>query len=322
MSSRLRAARSLCILAGGLLLTLSLVAAAESGVVYLDQSRALAGLGGGDGPGFPITLHRPGRYALSGDLEVAGADSTAIEVHASDVSIDLAGFEIRGPVTCRGKPVRGCTHRGRGDGVHGIGRADRVAVRGGTITGMGDDGVDLLGHGARVDSLLVRANAGAGIRVGIKARVRDSAADRNGSFGIGAGGDSTLKANRAHGNRGFGIGAHNASLVEGCVSYENGSHGFFGGAAGRFVNSSALDNGGDGFRAGNASSIEGNTINFNAGWAIRLTRFGRYSGNRMTGNRLGAAAQGIDQGANICDGTPRCTPSSGDSDHPARLAER
>ena len=316
--------RSALVLAMALWCWPSLAASSANGPpILVDQALAVrGGLGRADSPGFPIVIDRPGHYVLAGDLVVDGPDRTAIEVRASDVVLDLAGYEIRGPVKCMGEPVRACSAKGRGDGVHARQSAERVFVRGGTIRGMGDDGLDLQGHGARVESVLTRSNGDAGIRVGIQALVRESAADGNGGFGIAAGGDSTLKANRAHANRGFGIGAANASLVKGCVSFENGSHGFFGGAAGRFVDSSALDNGGDGFRAGNASSIEGNTINFNEGWAIKLTRFGRYSGNRMTGNRLGAAAAGIDQGANVCRVQPGCADTRPLEATPARLAER
>lgn len=296
---------------------------AEGPSLTIDQARAQrGGAGDGDRPGFPVTIDRPGRYVLTGDLVLEDADVTAIEVKVSDVVVDLAGFEIRGPVECEGSPVRRCSSKGQGDGVRAGPGAERVTVRGGTISGMGSDGVELAGHGSRVESVVTRSNAGAGIRVGIKARIRDSAADRNGAFGIAAGGDSTLKANRAQGNRGFGIGASNASVVDGCVSIANGSHGFYGGAAGRFMNSSSIENGGDGFRAGNATSIEGNTINFNAGWAIKLTRFGRYSGNRMTGNRLGAAEQGMDQGANLCDGRPDCSKATSRVQDQPRIARQ
>src|SRR5437867_11366604 len=79
---------------------------AVDGVVLIDQSRALAGnITPGDAPGFPVTISRTGSYALSGNLTVPNANTTAIVVNADDVAIDLNGFSIIGPVVCKGSPV-------------------------------------------------------------------------------------------------------------------------------------------------------------------------------------------------------------------------
>src|SRR5438128_5729077 len=68
---------------------------AVDGVVLIDQNRALAGsVTFGDAPGFPVTLSQPGSYRLSGNLTVPDANTTAIEVTANNVTIDLNGFSI------------------------------------------------------------------------------------------------------------------------------------------------------------------------------------------------------------------------------------
>src|SRR3954466_9962513 len=78
----------------------SFSAFAVDGVVLLNQSTALAGLGGCDTPGFPIIICNPGSYRLSGNLTVPDANTTAIALFADNVTIDLNGFSISGPVTC------------------------------------------------------------------------------------------------------------------------------------------------------------------------------------------------------------------------------
>src|SRR2546428_10232429 len=74
---------------------------AVDGVVLIDQNRALAGgVTPGDAPGFPVTLSVAGSYRLSGNLTVPDANTSAIQVTADNVTIDLNGFTILGPVVC------------------------------------------------------------------------------------------------------------------------------------------------------------------------------------------------------------------------------
>lgn len=77
----------------------------QAQVVALDQSKALAGnITPGDAPGFPISINRPGSYRLTGAITTAAANEIAVEVNARDVTLDLAGFTIKGPVTCSATP--------------------------------------------------------------------------------------------------------------------------------------------------------------------------------------------------------------------------
>ena len=47
--------------------------------------------------GFPYKIANPGSYRSSGNLVVKAADTTAINIDASNVTIDLNGFSIMGP---------------------------------------------------------------------------------------------------------------------------------------------------------------------------------------------------------------------------------
>src|SRR6266567_2659981 len=92
---------------------------AVDGVVLINQSSALAGnVTPGDAPGFPVTISVAGSYRLSGNLTVPDANTTAIEITADDVTIDLNGFSIIGPTVCSGgPPVTSCSPTGSGAGI-------------------------------------------------------------------------------------------------------------------------------------------------------------------------------------------------------------
>src|ERR1700729_54043 len=84
-----------------LLFVASALSYAVDGVVLIDQNHALAGnVTPGDAPGFPITISQPGSYKLAGNLTIGDKDTGAIEITANDVTIDLGGFSITGPITC------------------------------------------------------------------------------------------------------------------------------------------------------------------------------------------------------------------------------
>ncbi len=62
---------------------------AAAGVIEINQAIVEA-----DG-GFPYVISEPGSYILTGNLSVPDGDTTAIEVRADDVTLDLNGFTIQ-----------------------------------------------------------------------------------------------------------------------------------------------------------------------------------------------------------------------------------
>ena len=110
---------------------------AVDGVVLINRNVALAGLGGCDSPGFPVTICQAGSYKLSGNLTVPDKDTTAIQITSSSVSLDLNGFAITGPGTCGRHACLG----GAGDGVNVNGSLTNVKIANGVITGVGHDAV-------------------------------------------------------------------------------------------------------------------------------------------------------------------------------------
>lgn len=115
-------------------LALCTVAAALAGGA---QAQTVIG-GGKTAPTFPIVISQPGSYKLAANLLVpAGVDG--IVVSASDVSIDLNGYAITGPVTCSGNsgPASVVCTSSSSRGITSVGDTYRLAVRGGSVGGFG-----------------------------------------------------------------------------------------------------------------------------------------------------------------------------------------
>ena len=107
-------------------LLFSVSAFAVDGVVLINQASVVAA------GGFPYQINNSGSYRLSGNLTVpSGANGIAI--NADNVTVDLNGFSITGPVTCTGIPVTACTGTA-GNGVTIT--ANDVTVKNGVVSGM------------------------------------------------------------------------------------------------------------------------------------------------------------------------------------------
>jgi hypothetical protein len=180
----------------------SLHAAAD--VIFIDQNAATAGsVTPGDSPGFPVVISQSGSYRLTSNLTVPDENTTAIQITAGSVTLDLKGFSIIGPVICKGGPTT-CPAPGTGSGVQVIGTpADGprgVRILNGSVHGMGLMGVQLTGGGSFVERVTAYSNAGGGMAVA--GQVLESAATLNGSFGILAG---TVRHCNSSENAGDGI---------------------------------------------------------------------------------------------------------------------
>jgi len=249
-------------------------AAAVDGVILIDQNKALAGnLTPGDGPGFPVTISRSGSYRLAGDLTVPDADTTAIDITtaASDVTIDLNGFSIVGPVICNGvaNPPTSCAPVpassdifGPGTGIRGApGRS--ITIRNGTIRGMGRHGIFIF-------------NAP-------QSRIEGVAVMGNGAVGI-FGGLSTIVDNIVEGNLGDAI-AFNQGLVRGNNIRRNGGNGVV--------------------STGIGGIITANNVYRNGGAGLSSLANSPYSFNNLDNNFGGfvsPAASGNNVGHNSCNG--------------------
>ena len=231
---------------------------AVDGVVLIDQNSALAGyVTSADAPGFPVTISQSGSYRLSGNLTVPDLNTTAIQITADFVTLDLNGFSIIGPAVCAGSPMK-CSAPGKGTGVQAAGDEPfgprGVRVLNGSVRGMGLMGIWMTGDGSFVSRVNVDSNAGGGMSVA--GSVIESAASHNGSFGIIG---ITVRDSTAVQNLGDGIILATGGVATGNSSSSNGGYGLyvqFGTATGNalFVNKSF------GISALCPSSIVGNTV--------------------------------------------------------------
>lgn len=166
---------------------------ASDGTIEINAAKAAAGgVTPGDTQGLPVTLSLPGSYRLTGNLSFADPDTNAIEISASEVTLDLGGFGISG---CASLPCPA------GAGIGVVSSADGVTVKNGRVSRMGADGIALQSR-ARVEDVDVTGNAGSGITA-LQGSVRRVSSTGNGGYGVilGAGllEDSELSGNGAYG---------------------------------------------------------------------------------------------------------------------------
>jgi len=141
----------------------------------------------GDAAGYPVTIDRPGSYRLTGSLETVDVNQTLIEITVSDVSIDLNGFSLSGPVTCSGIP-NACSAIGSGIGIAISTDTSSISIANGTIRGMGESGIELFGFESLIENLRFVENRQYGLLIGGQGNiVRNVIATRNG-VGINNGG--------------------------------------------------------------------------------------------------------------------------------------
>jgi hypothetical protein len=197
---------------------------APDGAILISQTTVLGGLAG-DGFGLPITITQPGLYRLTSNIVVPDANTTAIQIIASHVTLDLNGFSILGPTVCifeGGSPwVTSCSPTGTGIGVSSDANAIGVAVRNGNVSGMGSRGIELNGLGGRVEGITASHNGFNAIRTGFASINSSNIAILNRS-GITASGAAVLVGNTATLNTllGFNVGTDTGAAFN--VSIQNG----------------------------------------------------------------------------------------------------
>jgi len=71
----------------------------------LAPSRAYAQKLVGQAKTLPIVISKSGSYKLRSNIVVPDANTTAIEIRADNVTLDLGGFSILGPTSCTVGPA-------------------------------------------------------------------------------------------------------------------------------------------------------------------------------------------------------------------------
>jgi hypothetical protein len=193
---------------------------AVDGVIEINADCAVFGCFSGDSPGYPVTIPFPGSFRLTSDLTTTDVNTTLIVVGSNQVSIDLNGFSLIGPVNCSGTSLT-CSSSGTGDGIDANNDED-VVIRNGTIRGMGDNGIRVC-RGARLENLTVAENGDRGIDALCPgARLTDLVVRENGDDGVA-----------------LGLGS---SYVTDSTVFNNGDQGVFGGFCGNVLMSGNASN--------------------------------------------------------------------------------
>jgi hypothetical protein len=250
----------------------SLSVCAGEGVVLIDQKAAMNGkVTRGDQPGFPVTISEPGSYRLMSNLIVPDAATTAVQITADDVTLDLGGFSIIGPNVCTPNPTR-CTYSGgAGIGVMAVGPPGvispaNVRVSNGTVRGMGGHGIRMMGDATAIENVQAISNGGPGLVVG-QGRVIDSVAQLN-----------------ASGAAIVGL------IVRGCTSTNN-VFGIFIRPGGVGIGNVASANAAGGLSVNNATAT-GNTANDNGDYGIDAVCPATLVANTATGNTTNIRTSG------------------------------
>src|SRR5208337_4318316 len=242
---------------------------------------------------FPIKISRPGSYRLTENLDVKGGD--AIDVLASNVTIDLNGFSIVGSSV-----------KSSGIGINAAKMAF-VKVANGSILNMAGSGLVLGGNGA-VNGVSVNGNGADGNG----SSVTENVANDNAVGGIRGSTNSTpcncrIVGNTANGNV-IGIVVADFGVITGNVADGNGSFGICGGKSSTIAGNTASSNTGPGIIGFAGSLIQGNTLMGNQSVGIQFMDDGGTGGyglNVLLGNVGGDVSGGHSQGAgntNLCSG--------------------
>ncbi len=279
--------RLLPLLVSSIAIVFTAPAAAVDGVLEINQTCAVGtGCFAGDSAGFPVLITEPGSYRLTSNLEVPNANTTAIDINASETTVDLNGFSIRGPVSCN--PIN-CNTTGTGHGIDGSNQSN-VTVSNGTVRGMGGLGVLLSGQGAHVERIQAMSNGSTGISTGSASTVTASTAILNGATGISASTASVVSRSTARANGivlgSNGIFASNYSSIIGCTSRSNKGHGFRTGRGVSVSQSAASENDGDGFNTSEGVVISQSTSSRNDGAGFDMDVRSKYRQNQSFENGL------------------------------------
>jgi hypothetical protein len=149
---------------------------AVDGQILINQSTVMAA------GGFPYKITQPGSYKLSGNLTVP-ANADGIDITADNVTLDLNGFNISGPLKCT-FAAAGVSCSGSVVGWGVFSGQNNTTVKNGSISGMANGGVDAgsgSGSGALIEEVSVSQN---GVGIAATGIVRRCTASLNRAIGI------------------------------------------------------------------------------------------------------------------------------------------
>jgi len=186
-------------------LSISMPALAVDGVIEINQAKvAIGGITLSDLPGFPATIVTAGHYRLTSNLVINEAQR-AIDIEVDNVTIDLNGFSIIGPITCQAGTNTCVPITSVRAGIDTHTGTRNITIKNGTIIGV-ESGISCYNtEGCVVSNINVNNNRAIGIRVGPKSRVSNCSIQINGGHGIQAFASSFIENNVISFNGGSGL---------------------------------------------------------------------------------------------------------------------
>jgi parallel beta-helix repeat protein len=298
---------------------------AVDGVNEINQVCAVnTGCFAGDAAGFPVTITQRGSYLLTGNLNVTASNVRAIDITGSDVTLDLNGFAITGPVTCSGAGG-GLSCGPASISGQGVAGTTRTTVRNGSVRGFSGN-LFFTSSFNRIENVTVTDSADYGIITGTDSIVSGCIATRAFGGGILASSGSVIEGNVTSGNKLDGINTVQ-STVRGNTARGNGDEGIYANAASAVIANTAITNGGDGIGVAGAATVAHNTAFANDGnqidagphgvviansvlasggdgYGLQLDSNTAFMDNTIatSGVPAGTVNGGVDQGRNTCDG--------------------
>ena len=218
-------------------------------------------------PGTPISslpfeITASGYYYLTRNLTGSTGDA-GITISASDVTLDLKGFSLRGM-------------GGSLDGVQVATGAANITIRNGAISYWGGSGIvfsfPTLATGSNIHDLHVSNNGAYGIRTGNRTIIRDVTSR-----------DNTLD----------GIFTNSSAVIQRCIVSNNGGDGIRAPLNASVTDCSVRENGGDGISAGQGSVVRGNTVSQSGGDGVQVTAASLVEQNTLYSNGLLVPGAGV-----------------------------
>lgn len=206
----------------------------------------------------PFTINSPGSYYLIKDL-TGTSGQHGITIMASDVSLDLCGFTVRGTA-------------GSLDGIYVSGAHSKIDIRNGIVQGWGGGGVNT-GSGMKVMLAMMKAE--------------------DNSYGTCTGDDTYVAYMMADNNDGDGLTLGDKCVCDGAAVCGNGAQGIEAGAQCNILNCVATLNLGGGIQVGDSNTIKECTLAGNTGVGLAAgsgctIRECTASGNSTDGIRVGS----------------------------------
>jgi parallel beta-helix repeat protein len=244
-----------------------------------------------------FVISQPGSYCLPNNI-VGESGKNGIRIDADDVTLDLAGFAMLG--------VSGSLN-----GIF-INNHLHIAIRNGSITAWGSNGLDGTSAGAaRLDDLRAEGNVGSGLIINSGSQVTNCVSGANGGVGISTSNDVLVIGCVSGGNGGHGFLLGTASTIKGCFASGNGGAGIAPSGINSLtvIDCNAHLNTGTGIAGPNRALITSSTAAENGSGGISAAASSTISNCNASGNTgvgifasIGSAVTGCTASANTGDG--------------------